>query len=258
MGPSPKLSYRIWFTPRSGSTMLCKALEQTQVAGKPQEFFNVPSDGTLLKMHQAEDYPALRAHLWRTGSSENGVFGIKHSQFTSRYQQLLGELSSLRGIDVDSLSDHEVFWADLFPNVRHIYLTRRNKVRQAVSWWRAIKTEEWHLQPGQQRKALSEDWLQEQYDFAALRHLFTEAALRECAIEAYFATHQIKPLTVVYEDLCRDYQKELQRILDFLKVEYTVKDKEHTHYQRTSDEYSAHWVQQFRQDLQADWSHQAW
>jgi len=41
-------------------------------------------------------------------------------------------------------------------------------------------------------------------------------------------------------------------------VEYTVKDKEHTHYQRTSDEYSAHWVQQFRQDLQADWSHQAW
>ena len=34
----PQLSYTIWFSQRTGSSLLCNALESTGVAGKPNEW----------------------------------------------------------------------------------------------------------------------------------------------------------------------------------------------------------------------------
>jgi LPS sulfotransferase NodH len=36
---APVLSYLVCATPRSGSTLLCKVLDQTGVAGHPEEYF---------------------------------------------------------------------------------------------------------------------------------------------------------------------------------------------------------------------------
>lgn len=38
----PQLSYTTWFSQRTGSTLLCKALESIDKAGKPREWFNTP------------------------------------------------------------------------------------------------------------------------------------------------------------------------------------------------------------------------
>ncbi|WP_342799609.1 Stf0 family sulfotransferase [Hyella patelloides] len=35
---TPKLSYTIWFSQRTGSTLLCRALESTGIAGNPSEW----------------------------------------------------------------------------------------------------------------------------------------------------------------------------------------------------------------------------
>ena len=40
----PRLPYTIWFSQRTGSTLLCKALESTGIAGKPNEWFNCKPD----------------------------------------------------------------------------------------------------------------------------------------------------------------------------------------------------------------------
>lgn len=39
MTSAPERSYLVCATPRSGSTLLCKALRETGVAGKPEEYF---------------------------------------------------------------------------------------------------------------------------------------------------------------------------------------------------------------------------
>src|SRR3712207_7978474 len=39
VGMVPKRSYLVCATPRSGSTLLCHLLEQTGVAGRPEEYF---------------------------------------------------------------------------------------------------------------------------------------------------------------------------------------------------------------------------
>ena len=43
----PEKSYRIWFSNRNGSTLLCQGLEQTGIAGKPGEYFNLMESTSL-------------------------------------------------------------------------------------------------------------------------------------------------------------------------------------------------------------------
>ncbi|MEM7515277.1 MAG: Stf0 family sulfotransferase, partial [Bacteroidota bacterium] len=75
----PTIFFRIWFTQRTGSTLLCKSLERTGIAGKAGEYFNKIGFDTLAAQHGATTYEELQANLHKVGSSENGVFGIKHS-----------------------------------------------------------------------------------------------------------------------------------------------------------------------------------
>ena len=45
--------YAIWFSQRNGSTLLCKALEMTNVLGKPSELFTIDPNENLLTKHKA-------------------------------------------------------------------------------------------------------------------------------------------------------------------------------------------------------------
>ena len=130
---------------RNGSTLLCKALEQTGMAGVPNEWFNIDADSSLCATYNCTTYEELLSKLWEMGSSDNGVFAVKQSLFKSRFDQLQNELAQLQGIDPESLGHDTELWNDLFPNCKHIFLTRRNKIRQAVSWWKAINDNAWHL-----------------------------------------------------------------------------------------------------------------
>lgn len=123
----PAQSYTIWFSQRTGSTLLGDALSSTGVAGYPNEWlhyqFKSPEN---LKIEDLEQ-------IWSQGTTSNGVFGIKIN-FEQRWIDAFRSLYHLPPV----LSRAEV-WSTGFPNCnKHIYMTRRNKVRLAVSWWRAI------------------------------------------------------------------------------------------------------------------------
>lgn len=258
MSAVPIFTCRLWATQRSGSSMLAKALEQTGIAGRPEELFNIPPEGSLAEMHGVDSYEALRDRLWEIGCSENGVFAIKYHYSTHYHTRLFEEVCRLRGIDPQGVEKQESVWEDLFPNSKHVYLSRRNKVRQAVSWWKAIKTEQWHVRPAESRIKPGLDFYEEHYDFAALSHLYHQLVLKECATESYFAHHGIRPHTVIYEDLCRDYRGEINKIMRHLGFDYEQEEPTHTYFTPTSDEHSEIWVERFRKELQQEWSHQDW
>ncbi|MEM1219430.1 MAG: Stf0 family sulfotransferase [Bacteroidota bacterium] len=205
-------AYRIWMTPRTGSTLLCEGLAATQRAGLPNEFFNTED---LIGTHGTQDYQAFKEKIWTSGSTPNGVFGIKHSMMTGRYRTWVEHIAQMRGQTLPETFDEEVFWSDLFPACKHIFLTRRHKVRQAASWWRAIQSEQWHLRPGEKLKD-SEAFYEERYDAAALQSLLQNASLRETALQEYFERYQIVPLTIVYEDMIADFTGTIRRVLAFL------------------------------------------
>jgi len=248
-----KKSYRIWFSQRNGSTLLCKGLEQTGIAGIPGEYFNIFDSNSLCEHYKVSTWNELRDKLWSLGTSKNGVFGIKHNMTASIYR----EIATLKGISEGEPIDEEQLVQDLFPNCKHIFLTRRNKVRQAVSWWKAIKDNQWHLEPNQQHENEA-DFYEEHYDFDALTHLYKEAALRECAIQAHYTKHGIQPLTLVYEDFVKDFKNTIKQIIDYLDIEYDQLNIKEMYYQKTANQDSEKWVQRFREDLQKDWDKKIW
>ena len=253
----PTKSYRIWFSQRNGSTLLCKGLESTGIAGKPGEYFNLMRTDSLCAEYEVAQYEALRTKLWNLGTSQNGVFGIKHSYMTYRSETINKEVATLQGYSYTKDSNVQELFSDLFPNCKHIFLTRRNKIRQAVSWWKAINDQVWHMEQGHTHRN-DPSFYEEKYNFDALSHLFKEAALRECSIQAYFTQYNIQPLTLVYEDFIKDFEGTIRTIVDYLEIDVDNFPIAPFFYKKTANEQSEQWVQRFRADLQQGWDKPAW
>ena len=247
----PKLSYTIWFSQRTGSTLLCRALEATRIAGRPNELLQNPG---LLEEHHAGRYADLQKHLWETGSTPNGVFALKHSFCEPRFSLILQTLRKLPGCPASEFR-RPLIWEHIFPNHRHVFMTRRNKVRLAVSWWKAIKTEEWHRLSGVPPKAVD---LSDGYSYEAIHHLYQECSLREAGIQEFFSEGQIVPLTIVYEDFIQEYEKTVRNLLGFLGLDVDSAEIPPPSLARTADEVSEDWVQRFRAELQDGWSNRGW
>lgn len=249
----PNLSYTIWFSQRTGSTLLCKALEATGVAGKPNEWLNVPSEN-ILEHYGAHTYAELQECLWRLGSTPNGVYGLKFSFYQPYFSKILDVFRKFPDFAKVGCSRADI-WNHAFPNPRHIFMTRRNKVRLAVSWWKAIKTQEWHRENN--RNCQSVD-LSDAYSFDAIYHLFCECTMREAGVQEFFSEGKIIPLTIVYEDFIENYEGTVRNVLDFLGLDSSSLEIISPYYARLSDEISEEWSERFRRELQEGWQNQGW
>ena len=248
----PRISYTTWFSQRTGSTLLCKALEATGIAGIPQELFNF--DTNLLDRYKLADYTHAREHLWNLGSTANGIFGCKHSYCEPHFSRLIEELKKFPSCPHELIS-RTAIWESVFPNHRHIFMTRRNKVRLAISWWKAIQTEEWHLLPGQSHKALD---LSNAYSFDAINHLYNECSMREAGIQEFFTEGGIVPLNIYYEDFIQQYEQTIRTVLTFLSLGDQPVKIPKPPLAKTADDLSEEWVQRFRKERQKGWMNVGW
>lgn len=251
---TPTLGYCIWFTQRSGSTFLCELLSNTQALGHPGEHLAVFGEETLLKKWNATDYRTARKHFWEFATSSNGVCGLKKSLQQDHFDRLIQQAKHAPGApEINSPID---FLNDWLPNCKHVYLTRRHRIRQVVSWWRAIKDETWHLR-GNNKIQHDQAWYDAHYDFDALNHLFKETILMDCAQQRFFDQHGIKPMTIVYEDFIQDLQGTINQFLDYLEIEDINQDINIPDLKKTRTDRSEIWVERFANDLQTGWDHKA-
>jgi trehalose 2-sulfotransferase len=247
---TPKISYTIWFSQRTGSTLLCRALDSTGIAGNPKEWLTLNSTSNLLDKYQLDSYVELPQKLWQLGTSSNGVFGVKTGACEPYFSSIIDTLRQFPGCDRKTNNRVEI-WENAFPNCKHIYMTRRNKVRLAVSWWKAIQTQEWHREQG--KLSLAED-LKDKYCYDAINHLFAECSMREAAIQEFFSEGSIVPLTIVYEDFILAYEQTIRNILNYLELPDTQNISINPpQFQQLADDLSEEWVQRFRQERQQGW-----
>jgi LPS sulfotransferase NodH len=129
--------YLVLATPRSGSTLLGQGLQASGLAGDPKEFFGHKMP-FWMERWQTPTLPAFAAHLRQARATPNGVFGAK-----LLYRQLL-HLESLARQDPE-LADLPLpeILDRLFPDLRFVWVTREDKVRQAISWFKARQTGVW-------------------------------------------------------------------------------------------------------------------
>lgn len=240
-------------TPRSGSTLVCEALAQSGVAGRPEEYFEalrhsgrprrpeeyftVANDTSILD-HLTErgigDEPPQRSPLWsRTaydrylewvfdaGTTDNGVFGAKlmwgyFGDFTS----LLRNVAAYRDVPLAELLP------TVFPDLQYVRVIRANKVRQAVSLWKAVQTAAWSEShdaaqevPPPYKSFLKESRPSLRFHYRAIEHLLHQLLEQEAAWDTFFAHAGIKPVLVLYENFAGDYTTSIVRLLERLGLE---------------------------------------
>lgn len=223
-GPGQPLAatYLILATPRSGSTLLGQGLQATGLAGDPKEFFGHKM-AFWMERWQTPTLPAYAERLTQSRATPNGVFGAK---------LLYGQLQHLENMSqsVPAFSDlslPEVLDC-LFPNLHYLWATRDDKLRQAISWFKARQTGVWGQAEGSDDVKLGRAWrlgdepLQPgelAFDYDGISELLAQAEQEDAAIASFFATAGITPYRVVYEEFSPNFGEKTRDILHWLGIE---------------------------------------
>jgi LPS sulfotransferase NodH len=281
----PDRSYLVCATPRSGSTLVCHALEETGVAGRPEEYFEAlrhsgrprrPEEYFLgvedqsIRDHLGErsvgSEPQPRSPLWsraaydrylewafETGTTDNGVFGAKLMWgYFGEFVSLLRNIPACRDVPLAELLPA------VFPELTFVRVVRANKVRQAVSLWKAVQTATWREDQASNKAASIEDEgsppyrsfveahrPQLRFHYKAIDHLLKGLLIEEASWDAFFEHSGIKPVLVLYENFAADYETSTLNLLERLDLTCAEDFEFEPRMKRQSDQINDDWTKRY-------------
>lgn len=227
--------------PRSGSNLLAEVLTSTRRCGMPLEYFNHEYEEEfrdrwdLPIAASALDY--LAEALNRT-TTPNGVFGLK-----IHWHQLSTLLLRLFPGRTVQESIYEISY--LLPDIHYVYLSRRDKLRQAVSYARALQTNTWWRIDGV-RDPL-ERCVEPHYDPEQIATLLKSIKAYEVSWEKLFYQLGRAPLRLVYEDLV--LREAAMSIMALLDNSSDLGEIPAPRLRRQADGISEEWVSAFRHSV---------
>ena len=251
----PHTSYIICCTPRSGSWLLSETLEGMKIAGRPKEYFMREHEQIWSQRWNVLRYADYLTRVLEAGTTHNGVFGVKAHWY--QFADLPAKIHQLPGYEAIPTPDA---LARLFPNLRYIWLTRQDKVRQAVSYSRALQTKAWWEIDGLIDKTTCIPPIIDEpdappktakFDAAQIGRLLKLLEAHDAAWEGYFVRGHITPLVVTYEDLSGAYEATIKRIC----AELEISMPEHLmlrapRLKKQADTQSEQWVRCYQESLQ--------
>jgi LPS sulfotransferase NodH len=189
-----EVRFVIAFVIRSGSTLLCHDLAANGLGAPTEHFQTLPEPGQT-SADRVRELVAAAAP----------VFGTKLS-----WEQTFVLLRALadEGEAIPTFDLRHVFGDD----VRVVHVVRRNKIRQALSAWRAATTEVWHVvgdDPAPSAPALERD---------AVVEVLAQMLAEEHLWKRYFEDTRAQVLTVTYEDYVDDRAAWIRRIAEHIGV----------------------------------------
>lgn len=261
------VSYLVCATQRSGSTLLCELLRATDVAGAPDEYFERLRGTGLARQprqyfedpsvsHIAErlpptlpgrpEEPGEFEHWFRyvlqRGTTLNGVFGAKMMwNYLDDFKVRMGELPGLGDLSFNERLDA------VFPNLKIVFMRRRDKVAQAVSLWKAIQTQQWRTESESDTEPVEAD--EEPgvgYDYEAIEYLLNELHRWDARWEEWFHATGREPIRVFYDEFTVSRAATIGRLLDALGIDPPAPEGEPM--KRQADNRSRDWVSRFRSD----------
>ena len=236
----PARSYIICANYRSGSTLLTAALKDSKVAGYPTEYFIGPKiEHEKKTLGLGFDYTAehvtdyIEALVSRYQTS-NGIFGFK-----IMYQEFAQLMKYLRErTDASDPTDAQILEAQ-FPNLRYIYIYRRQKLLQAISLTKSHLTKVWHRDPNTELPDYSD---KVRFDMYRIDRNVENMIIRyEMNWDRFFYENNITPLVIAYEDLVQDYEQSIHRVLNFITGDDGPWEIGEPPLAPTADEVNAEW-----------------
>lgn len=242
-------SYVICTSPRSGSTLLCRMLADTGIAGKPASLFYASSlEDWLTRMkitpgETASERDTLEAIFHAAiekGTEGTGLFGLRQQR--PSFPFLCEKLAILYPDEpTDRARLNRAFGPTLF-----IHLTREDKIEQAVSYVKAEQSGLWHAAPdGSELERLSPH-RDPSYDRDQIRACVETMTAYDNGWLAWFKQESITPHRISYTDLSADPVATLRAILERLGLDPAAVAGITPSVKKLADETSREWVARFR------------
>jgi trehalose 2-sulfotransferase len=136
----------------------------------------------------------------------------------------------------------------VFPGLRYIQITRKDKFRQAISLWKAVQTQAWRQDADRRTSSPAEP----QFSFRAINYLVRLLTAHDASWDAYFLGLGHEPLKITFEDLAEDPEPVLRRILAYLGIpapaDLTISEPR---LRIQADELSEQWLNRVHEHLSA-------
>jgi LPS sulfotransferase NodH len=245
-------SYLVCANQRSGTTLLGRALADTGVAGRPEEYFlavdEVQQPGWRcweegIFANGAVDREAYLRIVSDLGTTPNGVFGAKLMWNNVRWAVAkFRELPQFSGLDRASV------FHTAFPDLHVVNVTRRDRVRQAVSWARAAQDGLWVTSDDEPAVPAGRP----EYDFELIGNLVGLIDEGERGWRELYTELGLTPCEVVYEDLLTDdgYEKAVRDVLEHLELDLPGDvGVPRPRTRRQSDDVNEAWVARYDEDV---------
>jgi trehalose 2-sulfotransferase len=189
------LSYAVCALPRSGSSLLCELLFDTGLAGAPAEYFDAQQMARFCEQWGAHDFDAYLRALLERKTSPNGAFGFKAHffQLAEAFPEGLRESA--------------------FPSLRYVHISRADRLRQAISWARAVQTGWWASDHERAQR------VPVVFDRAQIDRLLVGIATRARRWEEFFDRTGAEPMRIEYEDLVAAPDATVLAVLRHIGVE---------------------------------------
>ena len=181
----PTTIYIIASTGRSGSTFLAQGLTSTKLAGNPAEFFNERHFDNLKQRWQGTP-DEFMSQLFAYRTSPNGICGMK-----------------IHGHIIESTRNYWESYVNKF-----ILIERKDKIGQGISLFKANLTNSWSSKKQPEKFLTFQD-----YDFIEVAKNIALLIDHSMKWPNYFASRQIKPINILYEDLEQNPQQIVVEIM---------------------------------------------
>lgn len=245
-------AYVICTSPRSGSTLMCRLLAATGVAGNPDSHFHGPSLSDWLAEHcivpdRGASEREILAKVFEAaiaeGRGNTGIFGLRLQRHS--FDHFRGKLAILHPErKTDRLRLEAAFGRTLF-----IHLTRTDKIEQTVSYVKAEQSGLWHVAPDGTELERLAPHREPAYDGTALRACFEMFTTYEQEWELWFENQAIEPLRITYDALAADPRATLLTVLERLGADLSTADGVSPALRKLADATSRAWVTQFRAEI---------
>jgi trehalose 2-sulfotransferase len=207
-------AYLVCCDARTGSNLLADTLRATGRAGKPFEYFSrgeidKPWLRAELRVPDSAPFtgfPDWRDYILRAGSEMGGVFAA-----SVHYWQLGDCVETFRAPGADPATPPLLVLRGFFPQMRLVWLRRRNVVAQAISHYVAISTDIWDSRlggapPGESDRGVA-------YDFEKIDHQVTSALTATQGWRETLAGAETIILPLFYEELAAGLAGAVRRVL---------------------------------------------
>ncbi len=228
-------------TQRSGSTLFCRDLELTGVVGATREWLQHSDLEERIRAYGLKPgtpYAEVIREVVKRETNERGLFAAK-----IMWDTLDAFFDIMRKDHPDETGPTKMdTFLRLFPNPKFVFINRRDKLRQAVSFVKSLQSGAWISREG---KRLSSAGILH-YDYIAIREAIDKFEKEELLWRAFFKDHSIPFAEVTYEDFVQNRSSGMKSALSLIGEPLDVRETPlNNEIRRMSDDINRQWRQAF-------------